>query len=1506
MTPESEDRRGGPARAESHDARENGGARGVDALSVYLELLRAGDVGAADRHARGHQERRSELEAVRAAWERIAPLIGRLDGADLSERLATRFGREVDPGISLSGLRSDDEDAGGSDTDSLAGPPTSGPAGEYRERFGRDGLAERRYTKPREIARGGMGSIRRVWDNDLRRELVMKAMLLPRDRTDGLDTRPPDSRLLSRFLEEAQVTSQLDHPGILPVHDIGVDAEGRLFFTMPLVKGVDLGTVIERARAPHDSTTDPAEQWDRTRVLGALTKAMEAVAFAHSHGVVHRDIKPENIMVGRFGETYVMDWGLARILEHHRETRRKPKDTLGAIDELRSRAASAPSAASEPTIQTDRTLDRERAGENATLDGDIIGTPGYMAPEQARGQHERIGPLADVYSFGAILYQLLTGYRPSDDPISRKSGTGLIDRVLQGRPTPIAKLDSSAPEELVAICNKAMRIDPSKRYQSMLELLEDVRASLEGRVVQAYDTSARAMFVKWVRRNLLAATILFTSLVLGATGTGLFIWQLKSSLSIQEQALAEAQRQSERAEIALGEARSSEALAEQQALQAEDARAQAEASRADAVEQSAIAQARLEQLRREQAAALLQGYSANLSAVQASIADDDLTEARRRLAMCPPELRDWEFDHLSQRVDMSLRVHREEDIHPDGVRDFDVAPDGQMASISGNRVHTWDGDVGGTLEHWTIRDESARAPLVRELVLCRFLPDASAIVVLDTHGDVWMVEPGSSDVARVASSEAVGPGSSVVAELSPDGTSLAIASTTPAGPQLALVDLESGAVQAQTVRTEFVEITALAWHPTERALALGLFGVDGRCAFELVDPTLPRIGDPLAVTGVVDDLAFDASGEHLAVCTDAGELIVWRRSDQQIPFYQRSSERSLESTCFGPEGDLVYAGTSNGMVEVWEVSTGRRRLELRGHEDAANVLRYDPLRHLIVSGSRDGSLRSWPPSSGDVVQHVDVGDAQTYDTLFFVDDEGEQLVVGGERSGQVWDAAGLRQTTRFEVAPRTALASVHALPGGRDVVGVVQAGPTARPRWEIQLWSSATGGLPRRRLTGSDGVAHASAVSGLGDLAVAFDPEGSRVGATRVFVYALGGTNTLKANALGPWRALEDQRRPVVALAYDASGRQLACGHADGSLSIWSARSLRRLAVLTPPRVALDQAGSAALKDFAASTIANVAGVSPRAILDSRSESDEHAVAHVAFDPQGRFVAAGGSDGIVRLWDLESRELVRAFVGHEDAITALTFHPDSGRLASGSRDGSLRLWSHELDESLLVLRGHDAGITDACFDPRGRRLASIDSGGSVRVHETEPQIERYSTQRDVERATQSARPAIEQLLNSLARQEVSLSDIFGMQLPGLSAVKLLGSRPATLHDRAWEIVRSPDGEREEYLIALDYARVAALLLPKNAIYQRTLGIAQYRAGFVDEALETLDGETRAGLAPLRPEELSVIALCSLALGQRDDALDLAIEVESMCDDELWSNDMIARAFRDELRAALAR
>ncbi len=306
--------------------------------------------------------------------------------------------------------------------------------------------ASGRYEQRGELGRGGMGVVRRVLDTSLRRDLAMKVM-------GASVTRPEDpareTDALRRFLDEALVTSQLDHPGIVPVHELGVDESGCAYFTMKLVKGTTLRTILDQL---HTGTGG----WTLNRVVGVIQRVCEAVAYAHSKRVIHRDIKPPNIMVGRYGETYLMDWGLARML-----TQPAASAAEGVAEERPDNWLFE----TEPTLQ---------------------GTPIYMSPEQACGDIAHVDERSDIYSLGALLYHLLTGRMPYVEPGSTPMPIEVLWRLRREAPTPLLELAPDAPPTLVAICDRAMARAIEDRYASASEMalalqdyLEDISEARE-------------------------------------------------------------------------------------------------------------------------------------------------------------------------------------------------------------------------------------------------------------------------------------------------------------------------------------------------------------------------------------------------------------------------------------------------------------------------------------------------------------------------------------------------------------------------------------------------------------------------------------------------------------------------------------------------------------------------------------------------------------------------------------------------------------------------------------------------------------------------------------------------------------------------------------------------------------------------------------------------------------------------------------------------------------------
>jgi serine/threonine protein kinase len=291
-------------------------------------------------------------------------------------------------------------------------------------------LSGTRYDVVTKLAQGGMASVYLATDRALDRPVALKILS---------DTQTEPQAAL-RMAAEARILGRLEHPGIVPVHDVGVLPDGRTYYVMKYVRGQRLDE--------HVSSASPLAA--RLRIF---EKICDAVAFAHAHGVIHRDLKPQNIMVGSFGEVLVMDWGLAKVLGKNEEGA-KGEAGVGVVPLSALQPGSAP---------------------GQTQVGVVMGTPGYMAPEQARGEVDQIDERTDVYGLGAVLYFLLTG-RP---PVS-----------LTGTATPVSlpprQHNRAIPRALEAICLKALAAEPAHRYSSVAELAKDIAYFLAERRVEAY------------------------------------------------------------------------------------------------------------------------------------------------------------------------------------------------------------------------------------------------------------------------------------------------------------------------------------------------------------------------------------------------------------------------------------------------------------------------------------------------------------------------------------------------------------------------------------------------------------------------------------------------------------------------------------------------------------------------------------------------------------------------------------------------------------------------------------------------------------------------------------------------------------------------------------------------------------------------------------------------------------------------------------------------------------
>lgn len=369
---------------------------------------------------------------------------------------------------------------GSNNPETLLDPDKLDLADDSMERLSKKPL--RKYRFIRSIGRGGMKMVLQVKDMDATRDVAMA--VLP-----DAAARPQSD--IVRFIQEARITASLEHPNIVPVHDIGVDSTGAPYYTMKLLRGRTLASLIKML-----GSGDPGfvAEYDTVRLLRIFLKICYGVAFAHSRGVIHLDLKPENIQIGDFGEVLIMDWGLAKVLESQGKAGKKDdSDTTLA--------------------HTDPHLPHY---SGTTQDGIMKGTPGYMAPEQAAGMNSSKDTRTDIYSLGAILYSMMTWCDPLEqkEVMDRVAATLDNDIIPPRERTP----DREIPAAIEAVIMKAMSLHPDDRYQSVRELRNEVNAFINGYATVAEKASFVKKSLLFVKRNIILAGFMAVVAFLIAAG----------------------------------------------------------------------------------------------------------------------------------------------------------------------------------------------------------------------------------------------------------------------------------------------------------------------------------------------------------------------------------------------------------------------------------------------------------------------------------------------------------------------------------------------------------------------------------------------------------------------------------------------------------------------------------------------------------------------------------------------------------------------------------------------------------------------------------------------------------------------------------------------------------------------------------------------------------------------------------------------------------------------------
>ena len=1182
-----------------------------EAFSDYLRMVDEGSDVDFDAYCAERPDLSEALRALQADWDRMAGMVDDLgssfpgDGAPPTEPGlgSLESGGSTGNGNRLPRTPSDMSATFELDVEGRgpapAGRPGSNPVANVIERLS-SGSGGTRYSPRGEIARGGMGVVLRMWDSDLRRNLAMKVMLDRRRRKTMQDS-TTETRQIGRFLEEAQITGQLDHPGIVPVHELGLNDAGQLYFTMRLVRGRDLRTIFELVH-------DELEDWTVARALGVIQRVCEAMAYAHSKRVIHRDIKPSNIMVGRFGEVYVMDWGLAKVMG-----RKDMHDLRPAVDS----AESIRTERHATYIDLDETHDGEIDSEDGdsplqTMDGTVVGTPSYMSPEQAGGEDDLIGPCSDIYSVGALLYQLLTGQMPYVEPGKRISPFAVLSAVREGPPMPIHQINRKVPPELVAICERAMARSIDDRYPSMEAMADELRAFLEGRVVRTYEAGALAEARKWVVRNKGTAAILAVALMALTV-------LLVNLIQTNEQLTA-------KSDLALkSENRAKEASAEMQSKADELAVKNVELveSRKTALESAALAKG--------------QTYVATIAAADAGLRFYEAERARQSLSEAPQEFRKWEWDHLKLKSDPSLQNYGP---HQGKVTDVAFSPQGTLLASS-----SWDGLV----RIWRLNDRPLKPIDLKGVAIesIAFHINGRTLACGDVRGRVtlWNAEDAKQtgefwvDPERAEGTVRI---SSLV--FSPNGKRLFAGTDTR---QIVSwnVDNEERRILPTLHRRA---INSIDISPDGRYLVSGSNDQSAALWDVQTSEQIFYLVHEDAVLGV----AFSPDGRSVATACADGQVRVFETADGKLSALLEGHTAAVNSVRFSPLGDRLVTSSDDGTVRRWDIASGEQFSALNGHEGPVLSAVFSPDGiHMASSGSTDSTVRLWDRAYDGATTWLEGHTDQI--TSMAVSPDGRRIISGAlDNQLRIWDSDALVSLASQDTS--VGGASVVAFSPDNDQVAAAVSG--RGPNHAITFWDASD----RDMLVPLDvvGVGHTDQIN-----AIEYSPDGKLLATA-----SQDHTARVWDVATGEQLFALRHESPVLSLAFDRENGLLATGSFSDTIRIYDLEDGVDIHTLTDTEGAVH---ALAWSPDGLLTSAHGPKVCIRlANYDVRHMLEGHQddITDLSYHPTAGRLATASRDATIVIWDTESGTKLLG-LRSEDECPDLQFSPGGERLyaAVGAR-----------------------------------------------------------------------------------------------------------------------------------------------------------------------------------------------------------------------------------------------
>lgn len=924
-----------------------------------------------------------------------------------------------------------------------------------------------RYMPIAQYARGGMGRILLVYDKHMGRNVALKELLQP---AESSQTNPNHySALAARFLQEARVTGQLEHPAIIPVYEVGRRHAGTLYYTMKFVRGTTLQEAL-RTRA---------SLAERLGLLPHFLDLCQAIAYAHSRQIIHRDIKPANVMIGEFGETVVLDWGLAK-------------------------------AHGVPDVHAEELRQASHAGRPAsrTAFGRALGTPHYMSPEQAEGQVDKIDERSDVYSLGAVLYEMLTG-RP---PFAGETAKETIQRLLTEPVVPVRKAESETPPELAGICEKALQKDPQERYGSARELADEIIRYQSGALVEACTYTPRQHLARFYKRHrAVVQTVLAAVSVVLVVVSYMNVRLLQASQHEHEQRLA-----AEKAQWQAIEARNHENEARQLAEQ--------------------------------------KAYIAQIRLSEASMRNGSCAFAQESLWKTEPERRGWEWGYLLAQCNRDLFTFRAPGLLTGKGRGHAVmfSPDDRYVALRGGQEPLRLLDAGTGTPVLTIGNDDAT------FVSMRFSGDGTRIVTTSWPdvAQIWDADTGQEICRCEAEEHFTGR-----TYLNFDGTLVALAEP---DARVSVWDATSGnrllTLQSSANARQFFFLPSGRFLLESADKHVTVWASDGKRRFSFDGKNTVLIpGSNLCAASCGGDvhlydwlsgakgpvlkghsagivsLCSNQDGTQLAFVSEDGEVALWNPATSAgVPVCNIPSPLEVQ---FHPDGKLLMVA-SRESITLWDIESKQKLATITGHSGDIFHATFSHDGTRIMTTSADGTAKIWDVqkelAAGVLVRHREM--ARIVD---FSPDGNLMATIGQDNTMNLIDRA---KGTRRILAG-------HCWSGGLDAA----FSPDGKKLAAVQdsfmpvIWDVSTGRTVAS-LVGHKGVVRS----------IAYDPRGGQLATG-----SRDGTAVIWNESGEELLRLTGHRDIVCCVNYSPDGTRLVSASSDNTARVWDSSNGALLLELT-------------------------------------------------------------------------------------------------------------------------------------------------------------------------------------------------------------------------------------------------------------------------------------------------------------------------------------------------------